>query len=454
MRTLVALLLALVVGCDRSEGPTPRVGLQDHGAHHGGVVFNGPRLNLEAAAAPDGTIRVYLTDEWRRPVSSEGVRGTATLTGAGGPQAIPLVAEGNTLVGHGPKLTGDTVGADIAVDRNGEAIRMSFVLPLTDGAPGAAGVPLDGCVAPPPGDDPSAPHPRCVLRFLQAIHGIVAPRDGSAAVVSVLESRTTSWQLPGVTLLAGFDAPPAEEIPVDSHPHVEEPTYMAMRADGQEVVLALGEHLLRHEVRTGRLVKELAGPGAAARSVAWSPDGKYLLVNVFASGTVYLLDADTNATVRTFEAPGETTMVAFSPDGTLAAVGTEAGPITLFDVAGKEPPRTLSEPTNRTDALAFAGNDLVATGAEGVLRVWDPATGTLKSSTPLGVPVVRLAVQADGRRAATGDREGHIRIHTLPDGAVTETIDWHKGFVRWITFAGPVLLAGDADRQLAVWDLR
>jgi WD40 repeat protein len=256
-------------------------------------------------------------------------------------------------------------------------------------------------------------------------------------------------------LIAGFEAAPPEEIPVDAHPHVEEPTSMAMRPDGTQVLVALGEHLFIHDVATGRLLKGFHGPGkeTAPRNVAWSPDGTKLLVNVVVSGDVYLLDADSGAVVRTFQAPGETTAIAFSGDGALAAVGTEAGPIVVFDVASGGTARTLSEPAGRTDALGFGGGHLVASGADGVLRVWDPATGTLVSSTTVGVPLVRLAVRADGTRAATGDQQGHVRLHGLPDGAVSGTLGWHEGLVRGITFAGPILLTGDADRQLAVWDL-
>lgn len=446
MRIVVLVLAVLVAACGDREGARGRPGLQDHGAHHGGVVFNGPRLNIETTAARDGTVRVWLTNEWRQPLPLDDVRATATVEGT----EIALAADGEVLAGTGPAPTGETAGVDVAISRGGgEPLRIAFVVPLADGAPGAAGVPLAGCAPPPAGPDP---RPRCVVHFLQAVHGVVAARDGTSAVVSVLESRTTSWRLPAMTLLAGFDASPPEEIPVDAHPHVEEPTSMAMRADGREVVLALGEHLFRHDVATGRLVKSLGGPGPAPRAVAWSPDGARLLVNVFASGTVYLLDADTGATVRTFQAPGETTAIGFSPDGALAAVGTEAGPIVLFDVAAGTVARTLAEPTDRTDALAFAGPRLVASGADGVLRVWDPSTGSLVSSTSAGVPLVRLAVRADGALAATGDRQGHIRLHRLPEGNVVETIDWHRGLVRGIAFGGNALLAGDADRQLAVWD--
>ncbi len=447
MRILAIVLVVLAAACgDRDARGRP--GLQDHGAHHGGVVFNGPRINIETAATRDGTIRVWLTDEWRRPLPLQDVRGTATVNAA----AVELVADGDALVGTGAALDGDTAAIEVAIGGGGsEPQRMTFIVPLADGAPGAAGVPLHGCVPPAAGPEP---RPRCVLHFLQAVHGIVAARDGTSAVVSVLESRTTSWRLPAMTLLAGFAASPPEEIPVDAHPHVEEPTSMAMRADGREVVLALGEHLFRHDVATGRLVKELGGPGAAPRNVAWSPDGSRLLVNVFASGRVFVVDADSGAIVRTLEAPGETTAIGFSADGALAAVGTEAGPIVLFDVATGGIARTLAEPTDRTDALGFAGTLLIASGAEGVLRVWDPTTGALVSSTTAGAPLVRLAVRPDGTAAATGDREGHIRLHRLPEGTVTETIGWHRSLVRGIAWTGSTLLAGDADRQLAVWDRR
>src|SRR6266446_7008364 len=76
-RLLPLLTLAVAAACGRGVDSTgaPATastlasgpGVHDHTPHHGGVVGMAGDLHLEALAAPDGRVRVYLTDFWRRP---------------------------------------------------------------------------------------------------------------------------------------------------------------------------------------------------------------------------------------------------------------------------------------------------------------------------------------------------------------------------------------------------
>jgi WD40 repeat protein len=245
------------------------------------------------------------------------------------------------------------------------------------------------------------------------------------------------------------------QLETDQAPHVDEPVSMTTSPDGREVILALGERLLRHEITTGRLLSELAAGHPAPRSVAWTPDGRHVLVTRFSGHALDVLDAHDGKLVRSIPIDDTvaTTTVAVSADGARAAVGTEAGPIVVVPLAGDGAPTRLTQPVQPSDALGFAGNVLVAAGGEGVLRVWDAASGALRVAVPVGAPVMRLAVAADGRRVATADRSGTIRIHTMPDAGLERAIPWHRAQVRGMAWGGSLLLAGDADRQLAVWDL-
>src|SRR5439155_489423 len=59
-----------------------RPGIHDHTPHHGGVVAMVGMRHLEAVAARDGSVRVYLTDVWRRPLPLAGATGTVTVIAA------------------------------------------------------------------------------------------------------------------------------------------------------------------------------------------------------------------------------------------------------------------------------------------------------------------------------------------------------------------------------------
>jgi WD40 repeat protein len=217
-------------------------------------------------------------------------------------------------------------------------------------------------------------------------------------------------------------------------------------------VLAVGEHLYRHEIATGRLVRQLAAPGPPLRHVAWAADGSRLVVTMLASGTVHVLDAADGTARRTVDVGDEATALAASPTADVAAVGTEGGLLVVVPL-GEGTPRRLGSPGERIEAVGFAGDRIVTAGADGVLRVWNPARDAEEASLRVETPLLRLAVSADGRRAATADRTGRIRIHALPSGEVVETIPWHDGQVRGLAWGGDVLVSADADRRLALWDL-
>ena len=85
-----------------------RPGIHDHTPHHGGVVAMIGMRHLEAVAAPDGAVRVWVTDVWRRPVALDGTTGVVTLDLPEGRRDVPLAARAGVLEGTGPVLGGTT----------------------------------------------------------------------------------------------------------------------------------------------------------------------------------------------------------------------------------------------------------------------------------------------------------------------------------------------------------
>src|SRR5207244_4057958 len=209
-------------------------------------------LHLEALAAPDGRVRVYLTDFWRRPLPAASATGTVTLELADGDRTLPLAAAGDALEASGPALPGPEVTARFALGVGGKPVEMDFVLPVRAGGAGAAGVPVHGCVAL-AGSPGVARAPRCTLDFARPARGLAAPRG-------VL--RSVAWSPDGARLLvtAFYDA--------SAH---------LVRADD-------GRELRRFPV-------EREGAG-----VAFAPDGKQVAVgSELGSVALYPIEADTPA---------------------------------------------------------------------------------------------------------------------------------------------------------------
>src|SRR5439155_18384759 len=168
-------------------------GVHDHTPHHGGVVGMAGDLHLEALAAPDGRVRVWLRAFWRRPLPATSATGTVTLELAQGDRRLPLAAAGDSLEANGPALDGSEVTAHFALSVGGKAVEMDFVLLAGAGGAGAAGVPVHGCVAlaARPG---AARAPHCTLDFAHPVTVVAATPGGALALVAAVDLGVSAWR--------------------------------------------------------------------------------------------------------------------------------------------------------------------------------------------------------------------------------------------------------------------
>jgi WD40 repeat protein len=155
---------------------------------------------------------------------------------------------------------------------------------------------------------------------------------------------------------------------------------------------------------------------------------------------------------------------AFSPDGSLLAVGHQGSVVVLSAADGAER-RTLSVKIARVTALAFArdGNLLaVAGGVPGVsgkVILWDIKQGA--SVAEIGGfedLVTSVAFAAGDRRLAIASADKSARVYQLLDGGArperVATLTGHAGPVLSIIFSpdGATVVTASADRSLKVWD--
>jgi hypothetical protein len=104
-------------------------------------------------------------------------------------------------------------------------------------------------------------------------------------------------------------------------------------------------------------------------------------------------------------------------------------------------------------AAAQDGTRLVSVDGRHVVRLWDPARGTLVR-TLMTAPVAVTSVAANGSTLALGGQNGAIWVWDLADALAASprsTLEAHRGAVRALA-VGPLLASAAAD-TVKLWDL-
>jgi len=249
-------------------------------------------------------------------------------------------------------------------------------------------------------------------------------------------------------------------------------------------------------------LKVLSGHTDEIRSVAYSPDGKYVLTGS-ADTTIKLWNVVTGDPVRTFKGhTAEITSVAFSPDGRYICSASEDTTAKVWNLTTGEEVYTLSGNHDVVLNVAFSpdGNYiLTTTDLGGVAKLWDTARGhevwafgrgelgngaafspdgqyiisnsnqndyfvkIWEVSTGLAVHTLRghsnwvysVAFSPDGKYALTGSADNTAKLWEVATGKEVYTLKGHSNSVRSVAFSpdGKYILTGSGDRTARLWDV-
>jgi DNA-binding beta-propeller fold protein YncE len=169
----------------------------------------------------------------------------------------------------------------------------------------------------------------------------------------------------------------------------------------------------------------VGGQPEAVETVAFSPDGQLLAAGDIAHtppavpyryGTIAVWDTQTGKLVWKLRTKaGAVTTVAFSPDGSMLAVGRESGTITVYDSRTGRPGKILHlEAKSSPQTLAFAPSGELASGDwNGIVNLWNPKTGEVIGHRALvaAAPVASLSFNPAGTTFATaGGSDGLAKL--------------------------------------------
>jgi WD40 repeat protein len=222
--------------------------------------------------------------------------------------------------------------------------------------------------------------------------------------------------------------------------------------------------------RLGRLRLRHGGPVDA---VAFSPDGRLLasaggdepVRDYEREQAISLWEAGTGKEVARLRVPGwNVWAAAFSPDGkTLAATSTRGagvhavGTLTLWDVATGKALHHLPSARRSMTALPLAfspdGKQVAANDADGVLRVWDAATGAPDPHVRIHFRASALAYSPKGDTLAAGGWDGTVHRFDTTTGKERSAWPGHPRWLNSLAFSadGKVLASLGFGGSLRVW---
>jgi len=205
------------------------------------------------------------------------------------------------------------------------------------------------------------------------------------------------------------------------------------------------------------LERKLTGHTAWVKSVAVSPDGKWV-----ASGsrdkTVKIWDIETGNCHATLEGHGgPVNCVAITPDGKRLLSSSDDHTIRIWEFPSGRLGRVLEGHRNYVPLVApFAkGQMLLSAGIDRLIKLWVTDSGECMKTIQADQDFMAAALGADGERLLTGGFDGTVALWDLDGGQRLASMKRHTGHASSvaITADGWYGFSGSNDTTVKTWDL-
>jgi WD40 repeat protein len=168
----------------------------------------------------------------------------------------------------------------------------------------------------------------------------------------------------------------------------------------------------------------LTGHSDFVYAVAWDPKGAWI-ASASKDRTVKVVDANTGASRLTLSGMDQDVLaVAASPDGAQIVSSGYESALYWWNAQTGERVRRVNGHDVAVHELCFSrdGKLLASAGGDKTLRLWNAATGQPQRSIPVGSLVYAAAVRPDGKQVAAGSFDGLVRVYDPATGKLLLTL--------------------------------
>lgn len=244
-----------------------------------------------------------------------------------------------------------------------------------------------------------------------------------------------------------------------SHTHVYEKNQFDTIAFSQDGQYGAGTDFLKIYVwdqKTG--AKKFSMYHAThPEEITFSPNGKILTLRSASGKNVEIYDITLRKFITSFR--GHTdwiTSMAFNPEGTILATGSDDRTIRLWNVQTGRTIKVLKGHAANVLSVAFSpdGKTIVSGSTDKTVRLWDVASGTEIKTLSGHLDIVKSAAfSPDGTLIASGSDDSTVRLWRVDTGEVIDVLRGHTKAINSIAFDpinGTITSASD-DKTIRTW---